>query len=89
MIDAAESSIDIQSYLMKDDLSGNFLAVKLADAADRGVVGFLNEQGDFLPKWWKLRHPDPATQISVSQTIVHRVAKQQEAVLVENTEAPR
>ncbi|MFQ5608794.1 MAG: phospholipase D family protein [Woeseiaceae bacterium] len=37
LIDAAEKSIDIQSYLIKDDLSGNLISLKLIDAAHRGV----------------------------------------------------
>lgn len=37
LIDAAEKSIDIQSYLIKDDLSGNLIALRLLDAAGRGV----------------------------------------------------
>lgn len=37
LIDRAEQSIDIQSYLIKDDLSGNLVALHLAEAADRGV----------------------------------------------------
>lgn len=37
LIDRAERSIDIQSYLIKDDLSGNLVALRLAAAADRGV----------------------------------------------------
>ena len=37
LIDHAEIAIDIQSYLIKDDLSGNLVAVHLAQAADRGV----------------------------------------------------
>lgn len=37
LIDCAEKTIDIQSYLIKDDLSGNLVALHLAAAADRGV----------------------------------------------------
>lgn len=37
LIDRAEKAVDIQSYLIKDDLSGNLVAVHLAQAADRGV----------------------------------------------------
>ena len=37
LIDRAERSIDIQSYLIKDDLSGNLIALRLAVAAGRGV----------------------------------------------------
>jgi len=37
LIDKAERSIDIQSYLIRDDLSGNLIALKLIEAADRGV----------------------------------------------------
>jgi len=37
LIENAERSIDIQSYLISDDLSGNLVAIKLVDAADRGV----------------------------------------------------
>jgi putative cardiolipin synthase len=37
LIDAAERSIDIQSYLIRDDLSGNLVAMKLVEAAARGV----------------------------------------------------
>ncbi len=37
LIDAAQHSIDIQSYLLRDDLSGNLVALRLAEAADRGV----------------------------------------------------
>ena len=37
LIDRAEQTIDIQSYLIKDDLSGNLVALHLAEAADRGV----------------------------------------------------
>lgn len=42
LIDAAEICIDIQSYLMRDDLSGNLIGLRLIDAANRGVrVRFL------------------------------------------------
>ena len=37
LIDHAEKTIDIQSYLIKDDVSGNLVALHLAAAADRGV----------------------------------------------------
>jgi cardiolipin synthase C len=37
LIDAAEISIDIQSYLIRDDLSGNLIVLRLIEAADRGV----------------------------------------------------
>ena len=37
LIERAERSIDIQSYLVKDDLSGNLIALKLVEAANRGV----------------------------------------------------
>jgi cardiolipin synthase C len=37
LIEHAELSIDIQSYLIKDDISGNLIALHLAAAADRGV----------------------------------------------------
>ena len=37
LIEHAEKSIDIQSYLIKDDLSGNLISVKLIEAAHRGV----------------------------------------------------
>ena len=37
LIERAELSIDIQSYLIRDDLSGNLIALKLVEAADRGV----------------------------------------------------
>jgi len=37
LIEAAERCIDIQSYLVKDDLSGNLIGLKLIEAANRGV----------------------------------------------------
>ena len=37
LIDSAEKCIDIQSYLVKDDLSGNLIGLKLMEAANRGV----------------------------------------------------
>src|SRR5210317_2100588 len=37
LIERAEQTIDIQSYLIKDDISGNLIALHLAAAADRGV----------------------------------------------------
>lgn len=37
LIDRAERSIDIQSYLIRDDVSGNLVGLHLAAAADRGV----------------------------------------------------
>ena len=37
LIERAERTIDIQSYLIKDDISGNLVALHLAEAADRGV----------------------------------------------------
>jgi len=37
LIDRAGKAIDIQSYLIKDDVSGNLVALRLAQAADRGV----------------------------------------------------
>ena len=37
LIEHAERTIDIQSYLISDDLSGNLIAMKLVEAADRGV----------------------------------------------------
>ena len=37
LIEKAERSIDIQSYLIRDDLSGNLIALKLIEAANRGV----------------------------------------------------
>ncbi|MDJ0777142.1 MAG: phospholipase D family protein [Gammaproteobacteria bacterium] len=42
MIDAAEESIDLQYFLMKDDIVGALISAKLLEAADRGVrVRFL------------------------------------------------
>ena len=37
LVDAAERSVDIQYYLYHNDLVGGLLAVKLMEAADRGV----------------------------------------------------
>ncbi len=37
LLERAEKSIDIQSYLIKDDVSGNLVALHLAAAAERGV----------------------------------------------------
>ena len=37
LIDRAERTIDIQSYLIRDDVSGNLIGLHLATAADRGV----------------------------------------------------
>jgi len=37
LIENAERSIDIQSYLIRDDLSGNLIALRLIEAANRGV----------------------------------------------------
>ncbi len=37
LIDAADICIDIQSYLIRDDLSGNLIGLRLIDAANRGV----------------------------------------------------
>jgi putative cardiolipin synthase len=37
LIDFAERSIDIQSYLIRDDVSGNLVGLRLAAAAERGV----------------------------------------------------
>ncbi len=37
LIDRAERTIDIQSYLIRDDISGNLIGLHLAAAADRGV----------------------------------------------------
>ena len=37
LIDRAERTIDIQSFLLKDDVSGNLVALHLAHAAERGV----------------------------------------------------
>jgi len=37
LIERAQKTIDIQSYLIKDDISGNLIALQLAAAADRGV----------------------------------------------------
>ena len=36
LIDRAERTIDIQSYLIRDDISGNLIGLHLAAAADRG-----------------------------------------------------
>ncbi len=42
LIDAAEKSIDLQYFLMKDDIVGSLISAKLLEAADRGVrVRFL------------------------------------------------
>ena len=42
LIEVAESSIDLQYFLMKDDTAGRIIAASLLDAADRGVrVRFL------------------------------------------------
>ena len=37
LIESAERGIDIQSYLIRDDLSGNLIALRLIEAANRGV----------------------------------------------------
>jgi len=37
LIDRAERTIDIQSYLIRDDVTGNMIGLHLAAAADRGV----------------------------------------------------
>jgi putative cardiolipin synthase len=37
LVDRAERTIDIQSYLIRDDVSGNLIGLHLAAAADRGV----------------------------------------------------
>ncbi len=37
LVDRAERTIDIQSYLIRDDVTGNLIGLHLAAAADRGV----------------------------------------------------
>ncbi len=37
LIERAQKSVDIQSYLIRDDLSGNLIALRLIEAANRGV----------------------------------------------------
>jgi sigma-B regulation protein RsbU (phosphoserine phosphatase) len=52
-------------------------------SARRGVIGFWDE-GEFHPKWWKLRDADSPAEIKVSMTVVQQVVDRQEALLVDN-----
>jgi putative cardiolipin synthase len=50
MIDAAQRSLDLQSYIFHSDRSGNLIAQALLRAADRGVrVRVLTDDGETVP----------------------------------------
>jgi cardiolipin synthase C len=50
MIDAAERSLDIQSYIFRDDISGSLIVNALLRAADRGVrIRVLVDDGETVP----------------------------------------
>jgi putative cardiolipin synthase len=50
MIDAAQRSLDIQTYIFRADVSGNVIARALMRAADRGVrVRVLTDDGETIP----------------------------------------
>jgi putative cardiolipin synthase len=50
MIDAAQRSLDLQSYIFRSDRSGNLIAKALLRAADRGVrVRVLTDDGETVP----------------------------------------
>jgi putative cardiolipin synthase len=50
MIDAAQRSLDLQSYIFRSDKSGNLIAQALLRAADRGVrVRVITDDGESVP----------------------------------------
>ncbi len=49
--------------------------------ADRGFIGMLDESGNLVPRWTKLRREDKDDTIRVSKTIAKQVMDKKEAIL--------
>jgi len=49
--------------------------------ADRGFIGLLNEQGQLVPRWTKLRRADSDETIRISRTIANQILETKEAIL--------
>ena len=49
--------------------------------ADRGFIGLLNDQGQLIPRWTKLRREDDDETIRISRTIANEVLQSKEAIL--------
>ena len=49
--------------------------------ADRGFIGLLNDDGQLVPRWTKLRREDSDETIRISRTIANEVLNTKEAIL--------
>jgi serine phosphatase RsbU (regulator of sigma subunit) len=49
--------------------------------ADRGFIVLLDERGELIPRWTKLRHESSGGEIRISRTIVHKVIETKQALL--------
>ena len=56
---------------------------RIFPSAGRGVIGFMDGD-EFVPKWWRLREGKANELINVSRRVVQRVAKEKEAILIDN-----
>ncbi len=80
-----ELTRSLRNVLSLDEVLSDTLTslMKIFPAAQRGVVGFI-DGNELVPKWWKLRQGSTNEQITVSRTVVQRVANRQEAILIDN-----
>jgi sigma-B regulation protein RsbU (phosphoserine phosphatase) len=76
-------SRSLQDALMLDDVLVNALdgLFEIFPRAERGIIGIREDNGDFVPRWWRCRDPLGHDHPPVSQTIVQRVAESREATL--------
>ncbi len=57
------------------------MLLRIFPAVDRAAIVFIEDDGRFTPKWWQLRHGDPASTIRMSGTIVQHVRETSEAII--------
>lgn len=78
----------LQNVLSLDDVLNEVLNAlfRVFSVADRGVIGFFNDRGEFEPRWWKIREELGETRIEVSRTIVNRVASSQKAMILNDVQ---
>jgi serine phosphatase RsbU (regulator of sigma subunit) len=52
--------------------------------AHRCVIGFIDVDGAFEPKWWKVRDSDPKSKIKVSRSVVQRIVETADVQLIDD-----
>ncbi len=53
---------------------------------ERAAIGFFEDNGQFKPRWWRLRHQDASAEIQISQTVVQHVRSTIQAIVTNDAD---